>query len=125
MSQNTPTLESTLNELEALLLSEQEALRVLDHAALDLCREAKADLDVRLRGFPKEQFVASQREQLERIKSQAISNQLLLIHARACVKSMLDLATGNHFDGYSGKNGQGLNRSGSTTQSPVRLSFRS
>ena len=69
--------------------------------------------------------VAAQREQLERIKRQAIANQLLLIHARACVKSMLDLATGNHFDGYSGKNGQGLNRSGATTSSPVRLSFRS
>ncbi|MCB9587282.1 MAG: hypothetical protein H6718_17920 [Polyangiaceae bacterium] len=125
MSHNPPTLDSTLSELEALLLAEHEALRVLDHAALDRCREAKLELDQRLRDFPKEQFVAAQRDQLEGIKRQAIANQLLLIHARACVKSMLDLATGNHFDGYSGKNGQGLNRSGSTTQSPVRLSFRS
>ncbi len=125
MSENTPNLASTLNELEALLLTEQEALRVLDQAALDNCREAKLEIDARLRGFSKEQFVATQREQLERIKRQAVSNQLLLIHARACVKSMLDLATGNHFDGYSGKHGQTLNRSGATTQSPVRLSFRS
>jgi hypothetical protein len=95
-------LDLTLTALEALQLRETEVLRAMDQEALDEITETKTVLGERLRDAVGKHLVGERhRPILERVRQQATLNQLLLIHARDAVRSILTEATGASFDSMS------------------------
>jgi flagellar biosynthesis/type III secretory pathway chaperone len=81
-----------LLELEQLLLSERDALARLDRDAIEAFAARKLELDAQLKQCVAEQpLVAEERALLERVRQAALSNQLLLAHARSCVQGVLSL----------------------------------
>ncbi len=92
-------LELTLADLEALQLRETEVLRAMDREALDALTELKSALSERLREVVQRTPVAERhRPALERVRKQATLNQLLLVHARDTVRTILSEATGASFE---------------------------
>ncbi len=110
-------LTSTLARLERLLEREHAALEVLDHEALDAATEEKLSLHEALLHAGTD-VSAEQREALERIHRSALANQLLLVHARACVRGILALAIGAPAPDLVPSPG------GGTAPAPVRVDFR-
>ncbi len=89
------TLEETLHAVERLLAEEYDALKKLNGTAIEEAAVRKTALEQRLRAFcGKVVDTPEIRVALERIRRAAQRNHALLIHARACLKSTLDLATG-------------------------------
>jgi hypothetical protein len=89
------TFDETLQAIERLLAEEYDALRKLNGAAIEEAAVKKTALEQRLRSFcGKVTDTPGARATLERIRRAAQRNHALLIHARACLKSTLDLATG-------------------------------
>ena len=87
----SPAAEVLL-ELEQLLLSEREALARLDRDAIEGFAARKLELDTLLKQRVAAQpLVAEERTLLERVRQAALSNQLLLAHARSCVQGVLSL----------------------------------
>ncbi len=81
-----------LTELEQLLLSERDALARLDRDAIEAFAARKLELDAQLKQCVAAQpLVAEERALLERVRQAALSNQLLLAHARSCVQGVLSL----------------------------------
>lgn len=96
-------LDRTLAELEALHVRETEVLRTMNRAALDDVTAEKELLCERLREVrTRVQLQARHRAALERVRSRASLNQLLLVHARDAVRTVLSQATGASFDGLPG-----------------------
>jgi hypothetical protein len=84
----TPVLDA----LEALLTQERAALICLDRDAIEAFATAKLELDQKLRDSVRNSPLGSEeREHLVRVRAQALSNQLLLAHARSCVQGVLSL----------------------------------
>src|SRR5262245_25398633 len=98
---SSPASEVLL-ELERLLASERDALVQLDREAIEAFATRKLELDAQLRECAAAQpLVASERELLERVRQAALSNQLLLAHARSCVQGVLSLLAPGNAPGYS------------------------
>jgi flagellar biosynthesis/type III secretory pathway chaperone len=91
-----------LLELEHLLASERDALVRLDRDAIEAFAARKLELDAQLRQCVAAQpLEASERDVLERVRQAALSNQLLLAHARTCVQGVLSLLAPGNAPGYS------------------------
>jgi hypothetical protein len=107
-----------LDALEALLKEERGALVRLDREAIEAFATQKLELDTRLRACAeKERLGPAEGEQLRRVRALALSNQLLLAHARSCVQGVLSLLHPEKAPGYSVG-------PASATPPPVALNFR-
>jgi flagellar biosynthesis/type III secretory pathway chaperone len=83
-----------LIELADLLEAERAALVHLDRDAIEGFANRKLELDQALqRAVGEAQLGASEKALLERVRQSALSNQLLLAHARSCVQGVLSLLT--------------------------------
>lgn len=88
-------LKATLKELESLHRDENSALRRLRREELDDLTDRKLLLWERLRHVTEQVLPeADDRASLERIRQAAISNQILLHHARDAVRAILQTASG-------------------------------
>jgi hypothetical protein len=83
-----------LTDLERTLEVEASALRSLDRQGIDAAASRKVELDAELHSSSLDDLSQGDRPRLERIRRNALSNQLLLVHARACLQGVLSLATG-------------------------------
>jgi hypothetical protein len=101
-------LDHTLEAMEALHARETEVLRTMNSAALDGLTVEKEVLCERLREL-RTRIPVSARHQaaLERLRRQATLNQLLVVHARDAVRTILGQATGASFDGLPGNRKHG------------------
>jgi hypothetical protein len=96
-------LDRTLAELEALHTRETEILRTMNRAALDEITVEKEILCERLHALRSHTEVKPQhRAKLARLRQQASLNQLLLVHARDAVRTILSQATGATFETIPG-----------------------
>jgi flagellar biosynthesis/type III secretory pathway chaperone len=110
-----------LLELEQLLISERDALARLDRDAIEAFAARKLELDAQLKQRVAEQpLVADERALLERVRQSALSNQLLLAHARSCVQGVLSLLSPAVAPAY-GAAGQ---PQGNSQPPPMALNFR-
>lgn len=108
-----------LDALEALLAEERTALIRLDAEAIAAFASQKLELDAQLRAAVEQSPLGeSEREQLERVRGRALSNQLLLAHARSCVQGVLSLLSPNASPGYAVGTAPG-------TVPPIAVNFRS
>ena len=90
--QHKSKLRQLLNELAGLLAEEHLALRKLDRTGIEHAAERKLDLSSRISDARAQNPVGDDcKELLEKIKADAMTNQLLLVHARACVHGALAL----------------------------------
>ena len=110
-------LKATLDELEALHHEESLALRRLSRDRLDELTDRKLLLweqlrDVTARVLPGPEERAS----LERIRRAALSNQILLHHARDAVRTILQTASGQSLSTPSTRPG--------AIQDGIRVDFR-
>ncbi|MEO8182509.1 MAG: hypothetical protein ABI895_27040 [Deltaproteobacteria bacterium] len=111
-----------LRELERLLGAERDALARLDREAIEAFATRKLELDAELRQCAAAQpLVPSEKELLERVRQAALSNQLLLAHARSCVQGVLTLLAPGNAPGYSAS---GQPHSSSQPPPPLALNFR-
>ncbi len=95
-------LEETLSTLEAVLATEFKALKCLDAAGIETATSQKLILDAKLRSFvgnvPDRPAI---RESMTRLRSAAQVNQALLIHARACLRGAIEMASGGSVESIS------------------------
>jgi len=111
-----------LRELERLLGAERDALARLDRNAIEAFATRKLELDAELRQHAAAQpLVPSEKELLERVRQAALSNQLLLAHARSCVQGVLTLLAPGNAPGYSAS---GQPHGNSQPPPPLALNFR-
>jgi flagellar biosynthesis/type III secretory pathway chaperone len=104
-----------------LLTSERDALARLDRDAIEAFAARKLELDAQLKLRVAEQpLVADERALLERVRQSALSNQLLLAHARSCVQGVLSLLSPAVAPAY-GAAGQ---PQGNSQPPPMALNFR-
>lgn len=88
-------LKATLEELESLHQIESLALRRLSRDSLDELTSRKLELWERLCAATAQLSPGpEERASLERIRRQALSNQILLHHARDAVRTILQAASG-------------------------------
>jgi flagellar biosynthesis/type III secretory pathway chaperone len=111
------TVSVILEELEKVLTDEHRALRVLDHDAIEHASAQKLSLDARLRAADASK-TAADLPKLKRVRRMALDNQLLIVHARACLQGIITMVTGDSPATY-----------GATAQrrapiSPLRLNVR-
>ncbi len=92
---------AVLDELEQLHARETEALRRMDAALIDELSSIKETLCERL-GALSAALLPEHRPKLERIRAHAARNQLLIVHARDSVRTILSQATGMSFDAFPG-----------------------
>ena len=91
-----------LQELQSLLTLEKDALVRLDRDAIEAFAARKLELDAALKAH-----VASvplsvlDKALLESVREAALSNQLLLAHARSCVQGVLSLLAPVNAPGYT------------------------
>jgi len=97
--ESNETASVILEELERVLKDEHRALRVLDRDAIERAAELKLALDARLR---KTEPLAADLPALKRVRRAALDNQLLIVHARACLQSVIGMVTGDNFTTYPG-----------------------
>jgi hypothetical protein len=102
MGDTRRTLMQVLDETADVLIEEQRALRELDASGIDGTAHRKLELCAELGAMmPASDMTSAERTALERVRSAAQQNQLLLVHARGCVARALALATGQPLEGYS------------------------
>lgn len=88
-------LKATLDELELLHRDESSALRRLSRDKLDELTDRKLALWERLRSVTEHTRPGpDERASLERIRRAALTNQILLHHARDAVRTILQTASG-------------------------------
>jgi hypothetical protein len=115
--QNRESVSIILDELETVLRAEHEALRKLDYEGIESASEQKLALDARLRAADATK-TAADLPRLKRVRRMALDNQLLIVHARACLTSIIGLVTGETPATYPGA----TNRR--TQVAPMRFSVR-
>ena len=101
--EKTDSISEVLLQIEAVLRLENQALRSLDRMGVEDAARRKADLDRHLteltsRVAPRAEHVSL----LRRVRRAALSNQLLLVHARSCVQGVLALVSGEPSGTYPG-----------------------
>lgn len=96
-----PALESLLNQLEHILGEERRALARLDLSALDQAAADKLALrDALTQSASLTEGNLTARARLERIRSDVVRNQMLLVHVRDTVRGVLELITGSPGQSY-------------------------
>jgi hypothetical protein len=89
-------LNETLQAIAAVLEREFRALSTLNGPLLEETTAEKSELEIQLRTFKGK---VPDRPEIKRaishIKASALVNQALLVHARACLKGALQIATGS------------------------------
>lgn len=111
----TSQLEPLLERMLDVLFQERRALSALDQAAIEAAANEKLALDAEIRRVAHERgLVPQHRALLERVRTEADHNRLLLSHARSCVQGVLAALTGGALDGAA--------RPGSPK--PLKLSIR-
>lgn len=96
-------LNQTLAELETLHAREAQVLRGMRKDAIDAITDEKSALCDRLRELSaRTPFDERHRPALERIRKQATLNQLLVVHARDAVRTILAHASGTPIEGMPG-----------------------
>ena len=95
-------MHDILQELERILVEERSAIRKLDVEGIDHAAAKKTELEGKLtaaigRG---ESPTKDDHALLERVRSCARANQLLLVHARACVRGVVAIVSGRLPDAY-------------------------
>ena len=91
---DVPPARAVLVELADLLEAERDALVKLDREAITGFATRKLELDQALtQAVQHEKLGAADQGLLERVRQSALSNQLLLAHARSCVQGVLSLLT--------------------------------
>ena len=124
MTERSPASEVLL-ELEQLLSVEREALVKLDRDAIEAFATRKLELDAQLRQCVAAQaLVAADRQQLERVRDAALSNQLLLAHARSCVQGVLTLLAPGNAPGYSAPGYSAPGHASNAPPPPLALNFK-
>ncbi|NRA31923.1 MAG: hypothetical protein HRU17_01145 [Polyangiaceae bacterium] len=83
---------SILSEFNALLAQERDALRRLDLDRIEFATTRKLELDAQLKALcEREKPTAADYSELQRMRAGALTNQLLLVHARSCLTGLLSL----------------------------------
>ena len=91
-----------LQELQRLLALEKDALVRLDRDAIEAFAARKLELDAALKEHvARSPLSALDKELLEGVRQAALSNQLLLAHARSCVQGVLSLLAPVNAPGYT------------------------
>jgi hypothetical protein len=111
------TVSVVLAELEKVLIDEHRALRELDHDGIERASAQKLALDARLRAADGNKTEADI-PKLKRIRRMALDNQLLIVHARACLTSIIGMVTGDVPPTYTATSQR------RAPMSPLRLSVR-
>jgi len=115
---------SVLVELADLLEAERAALVTLDRGAIESFATRKLELDQALqRAVGAAKLGASEQALLERVRQSALSNQLLLAHARSCVQGVLSLLTPANAPRYTAPGQQGAH-GGPDAPPPIALNLR-
>lgn len=113
-------LQEILVSIEQTLQVEHQALRSLNVAEIDKASDRKERLTAKLQSLvPRIIPTAEVRDAVARVRAAAQANQILLLHARSCVKGAMSLLTGNPADAASY-----APRRASSPPSPVRLNVR-
>jgi len=99
--QDGESVSGILDELEKVLREEHTALRKLDYEGIERASAAKLALDERLRAADSKKK-ADDVPKLTRVRRMALDNQLLIVHARACITSIIGLVTGEAPATYPG-----------------------
>ena len=115
---------SVLLELADLLEAERGALVSLDRGAIEGFANRKLELDEALRRAVGEaKLGASEQALLDRVRQSALSNQLLLAHARSCVEGVLSLLTPANTPRYTAP-GHAQNAHAGSPAPPIALNLR-
>ncbi len=91
---------SVLKELDVVLENERNALRRLDSQAVENFSHQKAALEESLREAMERDQAHADPELLKRVHQKTQDNQVLLVHARNCVRTALEAATGGQQASY-------------------------
>jgi flagellar biosynthesis/type III secretory pathway chaperone len=115
---------SVLMELVELLEAERAALVSLDRGAIEGFANRKLELDAALQQAVREaKLGASEQALLDRVRQSALSNQLLLAHARSCVEGVLSLLTPANTPRYTAP-GHAQSAHASPAAPPIALNLR-
>jgi hypothetical protein len=115
---------SVLIELADLLEAERAALVSLDRGAIESFANRKLELDAALhRAVGEVKLGASEQALLDRVRQSALSNQLLLAHARSCVEGVLSLLTPANAPRYTAP-GHTPNAHAAPAAPPIALNLR-
>lgn len=95
------SLSARLHEIEKVLLDERDALRRLDTQGIETAAARKLLL-VEAIADPANRAAASDDDKalLVRIRELAAANQILLVHARTCIRGAIEAVTGRSFEQY-------------------------
>jgi len=116
---HSDNINALLVELEQVLAQEHKALLALDRDAIESAGERKLSLDRRLRDASRDTPPRAEHlDVLVRVKRAALKNQLLIVHARASVQSVLSMVSGARFDSYPGST------PAKAAPPPMRVSFK-
>jgi hypothetical protein len=111
-----------LQDLQHLLALEKDALVRLDRDAIEAFAARKLELDVALKAHVARIPLSVLDEELLRsVREAALSNQLLLAHARSCVQGVLSLLAPVNAPGYTAS---GHAPSTGSNPPPLALNFR-
>jgi flagellar biosynthesis/type III secretory pathway chaperone len=115
---------AVLLELSTLLDAEREALVALDREAIAGFAARKLELDQALKSAVAElKLGAEDEELLTKVRQSALSNQLLLAHARSCVQGVLSLLSPVNTPRYTAP-GHSPNAHSAPGAPPVALNLR-
>lgn len=116
---------SVLVELADLLEAERAALVNLDRDAIEDFANRKLELDQALKRAAGEVTLgAPERALLERVRQSALSNQLLLAHARSCVQGVLSLLSPENTPRYTAPGHSPPNAHAAADAPPLALNLR-
>lgn len=82
-----------IGSLRLLLTEETEALRHLDHAALDEITSRKQELLLQIEAAPGNQGDDTMIREMREIRQQALMNQVLMVHARDLTQGLINSLT--------------------------------
>jgi anti-sigma factor ChrR (cupin superfamily) len=95
MAPHDSPLAAVLDEIERILEEERDGLRRLDREVVDRCAVRKTSLESTLRTVLTHAKPGElQRARMERLKAAALVNQMLIAQARSCLRSILQVASG-------------------------------
>ena len=95
-------MHEILKELEHVLVEERSAIRKLDTSNIELAATKKTELEAKLSAAIAAGKKATKDDHavLERVRQAARANQLLLVHARACIRGVVALVSGKMPEAY-------------------------
>lgn len=123
-SRESHPARSVLAELADLLEAERAALVSLDRGAIASFAIRKLELDQALqRATASDKLGPAEQALLERVRKSALSNQLLIAHARSCVQGVLSLLSPSNTPRYTAP-GHVQNAQAGADAPPIALNLR-